>query len=124
MAKTEKCPHCSDRKKLRTEEERKELLKRLRRAEGQIRGIEKMIEDDAYCPTILTQVAAVTAALNSFNKELMALYGKNVFSVSEEVWASDDERIDLVIFLNGLAIIGNQAAQSQAKAASWAKKAL
>ena len=40
-----------------------------------------------------------------FNKELMALYGKNVFSVSEEVWASDDERIDLVIFLNGLAVI-------------------
>ena len=41
----------------------------------------------------------------SFNKELVSLYEKNVFSVSEEVWASDEERIDLVIFLNGLAVI-------------------
>ena len=63
MAQTKKCPHCSDRKKHRSEEEKKDLLKRLRRAEGQIRGIEKMIEDDAYCPDILTQAAAVTAAL-------------------------------------------------------------
>ena len=41
----------------------------------------------------------------TFNKELNALYEKNIFSVSEEVWASDNERIDLVIFLNGLAIM-------------------
>ena len=52
-----------------------------------------------------------------FNKELMSLYKKNIFSVSEEVWASDEERIDIVIFLNGLAIISfelkaNTAGQS------------
>ena len=41
----------------------------------------------------------------TFNKELNSLYEQNIFSVSEEVWASDKERIDLVIFLNGLAII-------------------
>ena len=92
MAKTEKCPHCDDRKKLRTEEERKELLKRLRRAEGQIRGIEKMIEGDAYCPTILTQVAAVTAALNSFNKELMACHMRSC--VADDIRAGKDESID------------------------------
>ncbi len=46
-----------------------------------------------------------TKPATPFNKELLALYKKNVFSVSEEVWASDEERIDLVIFLNGLAII-------------------
>lgn len=40
-----------------------------------------------------------------FNKELLAKYAKNIFSVAEEVWASDKERIDLVIFLNGLAIM-------------------
>ena len=92
MAKTKKCPHCDDRKKLRTEEERKELLKRLRRAEGQIRGIEKMIEGDAYCPTILTQVAAVTAALNSFNKELMACHMRSC--VADDIRAGKDESID------------------------------
>lgn len=46
-----------------------------------------------------------TKPATTFNKELNALYHKNIFTVSEEVWASDDERIDLVIFLNGLAII-------------------
>ena len=66
---TENC--CSKRKKHRTEEERKALMARLRRAEGQIRGIEKMVENDAYCPEILIQVSAVTSALNSFNRELL-----------------------------------------------------
>ncbi|MEK5322438.1 DEAD/DEAH box helicase family protein [Paenibacillus sp. FSL L8-0644] len=52
-----------------------------------------------------------------FNKELLANYEKNIFSVMEEVWASDSERIDLVIFLNGLAIMSfelkcNMAGQS------------
>ncbi len=46
-----------------------------------------------------------TKPTTAFNKELITLYNKNIFSVSEEVWASDDERIDLVIFINGLAII-------------------
>lgn len=41
----------------------------------------------------------------TYNKELNKLYHENIFSVSEEVWASDEERIDLVVFLNGLAII-------------------
>lgn len=41
----------------------------------------------------------------TYNKELNKLYNENIFSVSEEVWASDEERIDLVVFLNGLAIM-------------------
>ena len=68
------------------------LLKRLHRAEGQIRGIEKMIESDAYCPDILVQVAAVTAALNSFNKELMACHMRTC--VAEDIRAGKDESID------------------------------
>ncbi len=47
------CPHCSDRRKKRTPEEQKALLTRLKRAEGQIRGIERMVENDAYCPDIV-----------------------------------------------------------------------
>ncbi|MBR5974039.1 MAG: metal-sensing transcriptional repressor [Clostridiales bacterium] len=92
-----KCPHCSDRKKLRTEEEKKDLLKRLRRAEGQIRGIENMIEEDAYCPDILTQVAAVTAALNSFNKELLACHMRSC--VAEDIRAGKEESIDELVRL-------------------------
>lgn len=92
MAQKKTCPHCSTRKKLRSEEEKEMLLKRLHRAEGQIRGIEKMIESDAYCPDILVQVAAVTAALNSFNKELMACHMRTC--VAEDIRAGKDESID------------------------------
>lgn len=58
-----------------------------------------------------------TKPATTFNKELNALYEKNIFSASEEVWASDSERIDIVIFLNGLAIMSfelkaNTAGQS------------
>lgn len=58
-----------------------------------------------------------TKPATTFNKELNRLYNQNRFTVSEEVWASDNERIDLVIFLNGLAIIAfelkcNAAGQS------------
>ena len=62
---------CSNKKKERDEKEYKDLLNRLRRIEGQVRGVEKMVENDAYCVDILTQVSAVTAALNSFNKVLL-----------------------------------------------------
>ena len=65
MAEELSCPECGTRKKKRTEEEKKALVKRLRLAEGQIRGIQKMVEEDAYCPDILIQVSAVTSALAS-----------------------------------------------------------
>ena len=65
-------PSCPCRKtKHRSEEEMKALLNRLSRIEGQVRGIRGMVEKDAYCTDILTQVAAVTAALNAFNRELL-----------------------------------------------------
>ena len=63
---TKKCPHCSDRKKVRTDDEKKELIKRLRRA--------------------------VTAALNSFNKELMACHMRSC--VADDIRAGKDEAID------------------------------
>jgi DNA-binding FrmR family transcriptional regulator len=46
-------------------------LKRLRRIEGQIRGLQRMVEQDKYCIDILTQVAAATKALQSFSLELL-----------------------------------------------------
>ena len=92
MQNTEICPVCSDRKKERTQEERKNLMTRLKKIEGQIRGIQKMVEEDAYCPDILIQVSAATSALNSFNKELLACHIKGC--VSEDIRAGDGGAID------------------------------
>lgn len=63
---------CSSKYKSRSEEEYKDLINRLNRIEGQIRGIRGMIEKNAYCMDILTQSAAAGAALNSFNKVLLS----------------------------------------------------
>ena len=63
---------CTHKLKQRSEKEIKDLTTRLNRIEGQIRGINKMVENDAYCTDILTQVSAVQAALNSFSKLLLS----------------------------------------------------
>lgn len=63
---------CCHKHKDRSEKEYKDLINRLNRIEGQVRGIKGMVEKDAYCTDILIQVAAVNAALNSFNKVLLA----------------------------------------------------
>lgn len=93
----EACPACGERKKHRTEEEKRALLLRLRKAEGQIRGIEKMVESDAWCPDILTQVSAVTSALNSFNKELLACHIRSC--VTEDIKAGRSEAVDEMVAL-------------------------
>jgi DNA-binding FrmR family transcriptional regulator len=86
------CPHCSERHKKRTAEEKKTMLMRLKRIEGQIRGIENMVEDDRYCPDILIQVSAVTNALNSFNKVLLSSHIHSC--VAEDIRSGNDEAID------------------------------
>ena len=92
MSENITCPHCGERKKKRTAEEQNALLRRLKLAEGQIRGIQKMVEEDAYCPDILIQVSAVTSALNSFNRELLACHIRSC--VSEDIRAGDEQAID------------------------------
>ena len=92
MSEERTCPHCGDRKKKRTQEEKDALTRRLKLAEGQIRGIQKMLEDDAYCPDILIQVSAVSAALNSFNRELLACHIRSC--VSEDIRNGKEEAID------------------------------
>lgn len=57
--------------KVRPEEERKDLEHRLNRIEGQVRGIQKMVEENVYCPDIVVQIAAVTSALNSVSRQLI-----------------------------------------------------
>ena len=89
------CPACGERHKKRTEKEQKALLTRLKKAEGQIRGIQKMVENDAYCPDILIQVSAVSAALGAFNKELLANHIKTC--VAEDIRVGKDETVDELV---------------------------
>lgn len=63
--------------KHRDEDELRTLTNRLSRIEGQVRGVKKMLEDEAYCTDVLTQVSAIQAALNAFNKELLAKHIKS-----------------------------------------------
>ena len=66
------CEQCLSQKKTeRTEEEKKKLINRLSRIEGQIRGIRNLVENDAYCVDILTQSAAAKNAFAAFNRELL-----------------------------------------------------
>ena len=65
---------CQHKTKHRSPEEQKSLTNRLSRIEGQVRGLREMLQKDAYCTDILVQVSAVTAALNSFSKELLATH--------------------------------------------------
>ena len=95
------CPHCSGKHKSRDEKEYKDLMNRLKRIEGQVRGVEGMVENDAYCTDILIQVSAITSALNSFNKVLLANHMRTC--VAENIREGKDEIIDeLVLTLQKL----------------------
>ena len=88
---------CCCKTTLRTEEERKQLINRLSRIEGQIRGIKGMLEKDAYCADILTQSAAVSAAMSSFNKELLSSHIHSC--VIRDIRAGDDSVADGLVDL-------------------------
>jgi len=97
----EDCLYCSGKRKERDEKERKDLMNRLKRIEGQVRGVEGMLENDAYCTDILMQVSAITSALNSFNKVLLANHMRTC--VTENIREGNDEIIDeLVVTLQKL----------------------
>ena len=86
---------CCTRHTDRSEADRKKLINRLKRIEGQIRGIIGMLENDAYCNDILIQSAAVNAAVNSFNKELLANHIRTC--VAEDIREGKDETIDELV---------------------------
>lgn len=89
------CEHCKT--KHREETEYKDLANRLSRIEGQVRGIKKMLENDAYCVDILTQVSAVQAALNSFNKVLLGNHIRTC--VADDIRGGKEESIDELVGL-------------------------
>ena len=86
---------CCKKTTARSTEEQKKLIHRLNRIEGQICGIRKMVENNAYCTDILMQSAAVNAAVNAFNKELLASHIRGC--VSREIREGKDEVIDELV---------------------------
>ena len=86
---------CHSKTKERDEKEYKDLINRLNRIEGQVRGVKNMVEKDAYCVDILNQVSAINAALNSFNKVLLGNHIKSC--VAEEIRNGNDEVIDELV---------------------------
>ncbi len=92
---------CCHKTKERSDKEYKDLINRLSRIEGQVRGIKKMVENDSYCTDILIQVSAVNAALNSFNKVLLANHIRTC--VADDIRAGKDDTVDeLVVTLQKL----------------------
>ena len=86
---------CCSKTTERSEEERKKLIHRLNRIEGQVRGIRGMVEKDAYCADILIQSAAVNAAVNAFNKVLLASHIRGC--VARDIREGKDEVIDELV---------------------------
>lgn len=86
---------CCQKTKERSSEEYKDLIHRLNRIEGQIRGIKGMVERDAYCTDILVQVAAVSAALNSFNRVLLENHIKTC--VTRDIKEGKEETVDELV---------------------------
>lgn len=86
-----KCQHCKKTKE-RSPEEFRSLMNRIKRIQGQLRGIEKMLDSNAYCTDILTQSAAARAALDSFNRELLSSHIKSC--VAQNIREGNDDVVD------------------------------
>ena len=91
----EEIKECCHKKKERSEKEYKDLIHRLNRIEGHVRGIKKMVDSDTYCTDILVQVSAVNAALNSFNKVLLANHIRTC--VANDIREGKEETIDELV---------------------------
>ncbi len=83
---------CCHQEKKRSEEEKKQLVTRLNRIEGQVRGVKNMVCEDRYCVDVLYQISAIQAALNSFNKELLANHIHTC--VAQDIREGNEEVVD------------------------------
>lgn len=95
MEEEKKLCECTGKTKDRSEKEFRDLVNRLSRIEGQVRGIRGMVEKNAYCTDILVQVAAVNAALNSFNRVLLANHIRTC--VAKDIRDGKEETIDELV---------------------------
>lgn len=86
---------CMEKHTLRSQEQKKALINRLRRIEGQVRGVQQMLENDAYCNDILVQSAAISAAMNAFNREILAAHIHSC--VVRDIREGHDEVVDELV---------------------------
>ncbi len=86
---------CCHKTKQRAEEEYRSLANRLNRIEGQVRGVKKMLDADAYCTDILIQVRAIRAALDAFSRELLANHIRSC--VADDLRNGKDETVDELV---------------------------
>ena len=86
------CCACSKKHKERSPEEYRDLINRLNRIEGQVRGLQRMLDQDAYCADILTQSAAVSAAINAFNRDLLTRHLHSC--VVRDIRSGDDGAVE------------------------------
>lgn len=86
------CKCCGEKITERQDDEKKKLINRLSRIEGQIRGIKKMIENDAYCVDVLTQTSAANSALNSFSRDVLTRHLKTC--VVRDIKADDESAVE------------------------------
>ncbi|MGO4108340.1 metal-sensitive transcriptional regulator [Paenibacillus sp. YAF4_2] len=107
MIEQEKTEHChqeqpeQERKSHHSDKMKSNLVSRLNRIEGQIRGVKAMIEKDTYCDDVLNQIAAAQSALNSVGKLLLEGHLKSC--VMERIQAGESEVIDeLLVTVNKL----------------------
>ena len=91
----ENCCYGLSKTTTRDPEEKKKLLNRLKRIEGQVRGLQAMLQRDAYCYDILTQSSAVNAAVNAFNKEILAHHIEGC--VARDIREGKDEVIEELV---------------------------
>ncbi len=91
----EECTCCLEKHKKRDDKEYRALMNRLKRIEGQVRGVGGMLEADAYCTDIILQVSAITSALNSFTKMILANHVKSC--VADSIRQGNDEVIDELV---------------------------
>lgn len=89
----EECPLC--KKKKREEDELRALMNRLSRIEGQIRGVRRMLESDAYCIDVINQVSAISSALTSFNRELLSSHIRTC--VATDIKVGNGEAVDELV---------------------------
>ena len=92
MSDTAEARNFPERKKIRDENERRDLMNRLKRIEGQVRGLQRMLDENAYCPDLLTQASAVSSALNSFCRVLLASHIRTC--VSDDIRSGREETVD------------------------------
>lgn len=91
MNKIEEGCTCHDIKH-REEKEYGDLIHRLNRIEGQVRGVKSMVEEERYCVDIINQVMAITSALRGFNRVLLSNHIKSC--VVEDIKAGDEQVVE------------------------------